>query len=144
MRKLQYRAWDGISIHLIIDGFVCCGTDGEIDIVHINDIAHAICDPDDKSQAVKYRACALVDEGTGITDMHNQRIFENDIVKRHTQEHQICCVIWHQDSAAYMMQSADGESLYSLHQVYTSERVEVVGNYHQHKELLEEQSNEDE
>lgn len=81
---------------------------------------------------------------TGLKDKDGKEIYEGDVVsvkylydKRTTDRAQVS---WQEDKAGFGLKSLKGltNEVYELYQVTAEHNLEIIGNIHENKELLDE------
>lgn len=80
------------------------------------------------------RGDAPVMQYTGFTDINGIEIYEDDLIKKDDDKFVRCGVVSF-IHGCWMVASKDGDSYFNLHHYLN--QVKVIGNIHQHPELLE-------
>lgn len=88
----------------------------------------------DSSMRYNYKTDVIIEQFTGLQDKKGNDIYEGDLVKKDDDKFVRCGVVSF-IHGCWMVASKSGEQYFNLH--WHLSQVEVVGNIHQHPELLE-------
>lgn len=129
-RTIKFRAWDKHMKRMSVDNNICLRDSGEIFMLRNLEYTSL---PQNLFELMQY---------TGLLDKNGVEIYEGDIVKSCNQhiENVTAVVLWNVNTARFQLDT--GSPMMNF--IYTAniERMEVIGNIWEHKELLEGESNE--
>ena len=116
MRELKFRAWDSIEERYYYWRIEDCFSVG----------VHAGC-------MEKF----TFEQSTGLKDKNGKEIYEGDIVLDYYDGDDAFIVDWDKDTASFVLTDTCNISNVSFDNFYPDKDLEIIGNIHEHQELLE-------
>jgi uncharacterized phage protein (TIGR01671 family) len=133
MREIKFRAWDGKKMYLPANDDKLSALWDKTEGTHLVQYIES----KDGSRAANDEGCLLM-QFTGLKDKHNNDIFEGDIVKRPSSNgtaEQMAYGSIKENKGCYYIDFGGGYWTHGL-LLYHFANCEVIGNIHQHPELL--------
>ena len=125
MRELKFRVWDKRYKRYVKPYAVCL--DGR---------AIAITEPSNDLETLDSER-AIIEQYTGLKDKNGQKIYEGDIVLDCYDGEDTFIVEWDKDTASFILTDTEHILNVSFDNFYPDKYLEVIGNIHENKELLE-------
>lgn len=125
MRELKFRAWDKRYKQYVKPYAICL--DGR---------AISIAEPNNDLETLDSER-VIIEFNTGLKDKNGEMIYEGDIVLDCYDGDDAFIVEWDKDTASFILTDTEHILNVSFDNFYPDKYLEIIGNIHDNKELIE-------
>lgn len=127
MRALKFRAWEKVEKKMLFDA--------DPFALYVSGSNEPLLSKEHRNED------CIFEQYTGLKDKNGEMIYEGDVVLDCYDGDDAFIVEWDKDTASFILTDAEHILNVSFDNFYPDKYLEIIGNIHENKELLEMRNN---